>query len=63
MAAGDVREDAGQEILPAAGGVPEVVMRIDNRQVGFQRGFAGPFCEPCREVGILPDMGAAIFAF
>ena len=44
MAAADILQQLGQEVAAAIAvrGVPQVVVRVDDRQVGLQRRFRWP---------------------
>src|SRR6476660_895970 len=42
--------------------VPEVVVRIDDRQIGFQRRLGRPLGEPGLQIGILAIDATAAFA-
>ena len=53
VAAAEVGKQVGQEIAAAVRRVPEVMMRIDDRQVRFQRRFGGPLRQPGLQVGIV----------
>src|SRR6478735_1674076 len=43
-------------------GVPEVMVRIDDRQVGFQRLLRGPLGEPSGEIRVVAIGETAVFA-
>jgi hypothetical protein len=57
-----VGQELRQQIAPALRRVPEMVMRIDDRQIGLQRRLAGPLREPRSELGLVAVGKAAIFA-
>jgi hypothetical protein len=62
VAATQVAQQLGQEIAPARLGVPEMMMRIDDRQVGLERLLRRPLGEPGGEIGIVAIGETAIFA-
>ena len=63
VAAADILQQLGQEVAAAIAvrGVPQVVVRIDDRQVGLQRRLGGPLGQPGREIGTVPMDQSAIF--
>jgi hypothetical protein len=52
-----------QEVAAAVAvrGIPQVVMRIDDRQLGLQRRFGGPLGQPGCEIATVPMDQSAIF--
>ena len=62
VAAADVGEQVGQEVLSAVRRVPEVMMRIDDWQVGLERRLGGAPGQPCLQVGIVSIDQTSIFA-
>ena len=58
-----VVQQLGQEVAAAVAvrGVPQVVVRIDDRQVGLQRRLGRPLGQPGREIGTVPMDQSAIF--
>ena len=63
MPAADIGQQIGQQITAAVRHVPEMVVRIDDRQIRFQRRFARLFLQPCFQRGVVAVDAAAIFAF
>src|SRR6185437_8740394 len=59
----EILQQFGQEVEAARLGVPEVMMRVDDRQVGFQHLLRRPLGEPGGEIGVVAVGEAAIFAF
>ena len=62
VSAADIGEELGQQIAAALRRVPEVVVRVDDRQVRLQRRFR-VLRQPCLQCGVVADGGAAEFAF
>jgi hypothetical protein len=63
VAAADIGEQVGQKVLPPMRRVPEVMMRIDDWQVGFQRRLGGAFRQPRPLVGVVSIDETAILTF
>ena len=53
VAAADVGQQFGQQVAAALRRVPEMVVRIDDRQVRLQRRLARPLRQPCLQVGVV----------
>ncbi len=62
VSAADIGQQLGQQIAAALRRVPEMVVRVDDRQVRLQRRF-GVLRQPCLQCGVVADGGAAEFAF
>ena len=62
VAAAEVGQQLGQEIEAARRRVPEMMVRIDDRQLGLERRLGRPLGEPGREVGVVAIGESAIFA-
>lgn len=62
VAAADVGQQFGQQVAPALRCVPEMMVRIDDRQIRLDRRFAWPLCQPRVQRGILAVGEPAIFA-
>ncbi len=58
----DVGQQFGQQIAPALRRVPEMMMRVDDRQIRLQCRFARPLRQPCLQLGIVTVGEPAIFA-
>ncbi len=58
----DIGQQFGEQVVAALWRVPEMVVRIDDRQVRFQRRF-GVLRQPCAQGRVVADSGAAEFAF
>ena len=63
MAAADVGQQVGQEVAAAMRRVPEMVVRVDDRQVRFQRRLTRALRQPRLQVGVVAIDDAAEFAF
>ena len=62
VSAADIGQELGQQIAAALRRVPEMVVRVDDRQVRLQRRFS-VLRQPCLQCGVVADGGAAEFAF
>ncbi len=60
--AADIGQQFGQQVVAAMRLIPEMVVRIDDRQIRFQRRL-GALRQPCGQGGIIADGGAAVLAF
>ena len=62
VAATEVGQQVGQQVTASWRAIPEMVVRIDDRQVRFQHRLL-VLGEPCGERGVIPHRGADICAF
>ena len=49
-----------QEVLAPVRGVPEMVVRIDDRQIGVQDRLLGPLREPGLQAGVRAEADAGV---
>src|SRR5262249_61023127 len=56
-------EQHGEQVTAALGLVPEMMVRVDDRQRRLERGFARPLPEPRPQFRIIAPGEPAIFAF
>ena len=62
VATADIGQQVGQEVAATMGCIPEVVMRIDDRQFRFKHGFRRPLGQPCLQLGVVAMDQAPIFS-
>src|ERR1035437_8635702 len=62
VTAADVGQQVGKEILATLRRIPEMVMRIDDRQIRLQRHFPEALRERRSEGGVIANVRAAVFA-
>ena len=60
--AADIGQQLGQKIAAALRRIPEMMVRVDDRQIRLQRRLARPLRQPGLQVGVVAVYRAAIFA-
>src|SRR5215469_13829024 len=58
----DVREQLGQQITPALRRVPEMMVRVDDRQIRLQHRLGRPPGQPCCQLSIIAIGDPAVFS-
>ena len=58
----DVGQQFGQQVAPALRRIPEMVVRVDDRQFRLQRRLGRALGQPCREIGVVAIGEAAVIA-
>ena len=62
MAPVDIGQQLGQQIAAARRCVPEMMVRIDDRQFRLKRGFFRPARQPCLQLSVIAVGQPAVFA-
>ena len=62
VAAADIGQELRQEVAATMRRVPEVVMRVDDRQLRLERRLGRTFRQPCLQLGVVAIGQAWVFA-